>query len=447
MIYNYFMIRFGFLTSVAIGILLIVYMRSCRQEIVPERYRPRNEHETYKQSLRQANILESALGQEWLKSSRQSLENPFTVNPPHKEAFFLDPAKAESMGYRFSVKRGQKIEVKVVMLQTDSMKIFIDLYRVNNDSLKYYQHVASADSSHYQLAFEPRKDADYILRLQPELLRGGRFNITIQKVPSYSFPVAGRSSKSIWSYFGAPRDDGKRDHHGVDIFAKRHTPIIAPVRAYVRSVTTRSMGGNIIWLRDSRGHNLYFAHLQTQLVNPRTYVNAGDTIGTVGNTGNAKSTPTHLHFGIYRGGPIDPINFIRETNTIMPNITAGLEVLGYWVRTKENTYLKENDLAVHIDTLEEYQPMKVIGVVQSSYRVALPNGLIGYINESEIEPTTEPILKQFAAEPYSLLVSPSQNSITKAKLTTGEALSILAMHERYWLVRTSIGQFGWVQVL
>jgi hypothetical protein len=117
------------------------------------------------------------------------------------------------------------------------------------------------------------------------------------------------------------------------------------------------------------------------------------------------------------------------------------------VRTKENTYLKENDLAVHIDTLEEYQPMKVIGVVQSSYRVALPNGLIGYINESEIEPTTEPILNQLATEPYTLLVSPSQNSITKANLTIGEALSIIARHERYWLVRTSLGKFGWVQAL
>ena len=445
--YNYFMIRFGFLTSVAIGILLLAYMRGCRQENVPERYRPRNEHDVYKLSLIQANIHESALGKDWVKSSRKSLEQAIEVEPPYKEAFFLDPAKAESMGYRFSVKRGQKIEVKVVMLHTDSMKVFIDLYRFNNDSLKYYQHVASADSSDYQLAFEPRRDADYILRLQPELLRGGRFSITIQKVPSYSFPVAGRSSKSIESYFGAPRDDGKREHHGVDIFARRHTPIIAPTRAYVRSVTTRGIGGNIIWLRDSRGHNLYFAHLQTQLVNPRTYVNPGDTIGTVGNTGNAKLTPTHLHFGIYRGGPIDPINFIRETNTTLPNITADLEVLGYWVRTKENTYLKENSLAVHIDTLEAYQPMKVIGVVQSSYRVALPNGLVGYIEESEIEPTTEPILNQLAAEPYTLLVSPSQNSITKANLTIGEALSILAMHEKYWLVRTSLGQFGWVQAL
>ena len=441
------MIRFGFLTSVTIGILLIAYMRGCREEIVPDRYQPRNEYDVYKHALIQANIHKSALGKDWLKSSQKALEIPISVEPPYKEAFFLDPAKAESMGYRFSVMRGQKIEVKVSMLIADSVKVFIDLYRVNNDSLRNYQHVASADSTEHQLAFEPRRDADYILRLQPELLRGGRFDVTIQKIPSFSFPVNGKSSKSIGSYFGDPRDGGKRDHHGVDIFAKRHTPIIAPTRAYVRSVATRGLGGKVIWLRDSKGHNLYFAHLQKQIAKPQTYVNPGDTIGTVGNTGNAKSTPTHLHFGIYRGGPIDPINFIRETNNVLPNITAGIEVLGNWVRTKDKSYLKEYNLAVHIDTLEVYQPMKVVGIVQSSYRVVLPNGLIGYINEAEIEPAAEPISSQLALVPHSLLLSPSQNSITKATLVTGESLAILAMHKSYWFVRTSVGQFGWIQSL
>ncbi len=63
---------------------------------------------------------------------------------------------------------------------------------------------------------------------------------------------------------------------------------------------------------------MYFAHLQTQEVEEMSYVVAGQRIGTVGNTGNARRTPPHLHFGIYvRGeGPVDPVNFIKKINSM-----------------------------------------------------------------------------------------------------------------------------------
>ena len=161
----------------------------------------------------------------------------------------------------------------------------------------------------------------------------------------------------------------------------------------------------MVWLRDSKGHSIYFAHLQKQIAKSRTYVNPGDTIGTVGNTGNAKNTPTHLHFGIYRRGPIDPINFIKETNTELPNITANLESLGNWGRTKKTTFLRYPEVsAAVIDTLAEHQPMKVIGAVKSSYRVELPNGAIGYIEASNIESTLEPIASRTALAPRALTV-------------------------------------------
>ena len=44
---------------------------------------------------------------------------------------------------------------------------------------------------------------------------------------------------------------------------------------------------------------LYYAHLDTQLVAPGQIVRAGDPIGTIGNTGNAITTPPHLHFGVF----------------------------------------------------------------------------------------------------------------------------------------------------
>lgn len=41
----------------------------------------------------------------------------------------------------------------------------------------------------------------------------------------------------------------------------------------------------------------------------------GDTLGLVGNTGNAKTTAPHLHFGIYKSGQgaINPLPFVKLT--------------------------------------------------------------------------------------------------------------------------------------
>ena len=59
---------------------------------------------------------------------------------------------------------------------------------------------------------------------------------------------------------------------------------------------------------------LYYAHLNEQWVEPGDFVLTGQPLGAVGNTGNAVTTPPHLHFGVYvrrRGGAQDPAEFLR----------------------------------------------------------------------------------------------------------------------------------------
>ncbi|MEM9328568.1 MAG: M23 family metallopeptidase, partial [Bacteroidota bacterium] len=286
-----------------LGFLLLL---GCRQdEKVPERFYPRNDHEAYWHHLRQANLLETALGKEWLAAAARTFEHPIKVRLPYQEVFELPNRRAEAYGYRFQVNRGQKVLIRLDLASEDSAAVFIDLFRIDNDSLQDYRHVASADSA-FDLGFEPRKDAPYLLRLQPELLRGGLFTLTIETVASLDFPVAGKGRRAIQSFFGDPRDGGRREHHGVDIFAKRHTPILAPTDGRIRSVDTKKLGGKVVWLYDQqRGAHLYFAHLHEQKVVERQQVQKGDTLVTVGNTGNARFTHPHLNFGFYKNGPID----------------------------------------------------------------------------------------------------------------------------------------------
>ena len=379
-----------------VGLLLIAFLSGCKEEVVPLPYYPRSEHDAYLKSLENANLLSTALGKDWETAAAEALNNPVRINTPFMEAFYLDPKKAESVGYRFTAKRGHKVLVDIdfQISEDDTTRVFADLYRVEDDSLGIWRHVATADKDELMISFGSRKDADYILRLQPELLRGGNFKVTIRKVPSLRFPVAGKDSKSVGSFFGDPRDGGRREHHGVDIFARRHTPIIAPSKGYVRFVGTRGMGGKVIWIRDQEtGDNLYFAHLQDQLVERNTRVEPGDTIGTVGNTGNARYTPPHLHFGIYNRGPLDPWNFIAELNERPDSIEADTGVLGKWIEATKVTFLTQSadEEGSVVDTVGINEVMKAYGTSSDLYRVVLPDGTSGYIASGSVKPAFEEV--------------------------------------------------------
>jgi len=302
-------------------VLILLTLSGCKKEKVPKAFYPRSAHEAYRHSLEQANLIETALGHDWIRAGEEALKEPLNISLPYERVFYWDPKGAEAGGYRFLVKRGIRVEVEVSVYSRDSLLLFADLFRETGDSVIHRFHVATTDEEMHRLEFEPRRDSYYALRLQPELLRGGNFKVLIREFPSIGFPVKGKKSKSISSYFGDPRDGGNREHHGVDIFAPRNTPVLAPSNASVTRVGEGKIGGRYIWLYDSRrSMYLYFAHLELQEVDRGENVVAGQRIGTVGNTGNARTTPPHLHFGIYSNGPIDPIYFISETDTIPKEI-------------------------------------------------------------------------------------------------------------------------------
>ena len=107
--------------------------------------------------------------------------------------------------------------------------------------------------------------------------------------------------------FGASRDAGQRHHQGVDIFVQRLTPVLA-VAAGRAMPGKDALGGNTVWL-NTPGTSYYYAHLDRVAVRDQQRVKVGDVLGYVGNTGNARRMPSHLHFGVYRWGrtPIDPL--------------------------------------------------------------------------------------------------------------------------------------------
>ena len=118
-------------------------------------------------------------------------------------------------------------------------------------------------------------------------------------------PVKGATSKSwdLKSYWYYPWGVSGI-HKGIDIFAPQKTPVFSPVNGFVSSAGYTKNGGYYTNVIGTDFRLYYFAHLNTSGINQFGFVNKGQQIGVVGNSGNAVSKPYHLHFSVFSLFPI-----------------------------------------------------------------------------------------------------------------------------------------------
>jgi Peptidase family M23 len=135
----------------------------------------------------------------------------------------------------------------------------------------------------------------------------------------YTFPVTGNAV--FGDTYGANRSDVPGGwHHGDDIFAPLGQPVVAVANGKVYKVGWNKVGGWRLWLRDAQGNRFYYAHLSgyTKFGKSGTQVKAGQQLGFIGNTGDAFTTPHHLHFEIHPvallylayAGAVDPTKYL-----------------------------------------------------------------------------------------------------------------------------------------
>jgi murein DD-endopeptidase MepM/ murein hydrolase activator NlpD len=112
-------------------------------------------------------------------------------------------------------------------------------------------------------------------------------------------PVVGVQPRDLSNSWHDPRSGG-RVHKGIDIFASRGTEVVAVADGIISYIGDQRLGGHCVWLTTENGASFYYAHLDRWA--PGLYegmeVQSGDLLGFVGNTGNAKNTPSHLHFAV-----------------------------------------------------------------------------------------------------------------------------------------------------
>ena len=145
-----------------------------------------------------------------------------------------------------------------------------------------------------------------------------------EQVPGYEVTENDRNGDFLWpvpGYGTVSQGYDATKHTGIDISAEQGIAVIAAadgtvsqVQTWDGSTTTGDQSyGNMVQITHADERTTLYAHLSKVLVSSGDSVSAGETIGYVGNTGNADGA--HLHFEVRQSGQtVDPRPFITGGN-------------------------------------------------------------------------------------------------------------------------------------
>jgi murein DD-endopeptidase MepM/ murein hydrolase activator NlpD len=113
-----------------------------------------------------------------------------------------------------------------------------------------------------------------------------------------------------------PRPGQVRGHEGQDLFCNFGAPLLAVQRGRIL-FDTNGLGGRIARLHVRGGSYWYYAHLSrwnSAEFHSGDRVKPGDVVGYCGHSGDALTTPNHLHFGWYTkdGKAHNPMKVLLE---------------------------------------------------------------------------------------------------------------------------------------
>lgn len=321
----------------------------------------------------------------WQSAFKDAHKDSIAVTLPYGEKGTFNPLQDLAYSYTVNLKEGEVL-IAEVMRDSLNQNIFMDILELNGSE---YKPLKSAKANESMISYEPEKSGTYKVIIQPEMSSDSDFFISITKKPLYTtFPVAGKGNAAVMSFWGMERDGGKRSHEGIDIFAKKGTPVIAITDGMVSYAGERGLGGKQVWVRDGLfSASLYYAHLDAIKVQDGSRVKTGDTLGFVGNTGNAKFTPPHLHFGIYRNyGAVDPLPFVYTIENIsQKQFSRNYKSLTLKVKAKANLRQGPSTEMPVIGTLGADDTLILLGQSKDWLHVQTSLGKKAFINKSLVK--------------------------------------------------------------
>jgi hypothetical protein len=233
------------------------------------------------------------------------------------------------------------------------------------------------------------------------------------------------------------------------MFAARKTPVVAAANGRVTRVDETTIGGKVVWVKaENRDYTLYYAHLDSQLVKDGDRVQIGDTLGLMGNTGNARTTSPHLHFGVYTfSGPVDPLPFVNPDQGQPEKIIAPITMvgeLGRSISAPTKIFNEPDDNSIPNAEIEPNTLFRIEAASSSWYKMILPDGRQGYVRYRSVDDIEKPLRRLAVKTNLPLLDRPDSLAAKKTSIPSGETVDILANFNDYYFIATRDKINGWI---
>ena len=411
----------------------------------------RGQYPARQQLLRKLNndpLYTPTLMEQWDGQARRSLLEPLPVVFPYAERWLVLPQTSQAITFTVVAQQGRVLDISTQRESTAQGGLVIEVFDLQGDDLRPVTSIGPADD---QLRWPIPISGTYKVRVQSVPGTIGAFAIALDEQFALEFPVDTDAADPVRSLFGMPRDGGSREHHGIDIFAARHTPVIAAADGYVSRVGTSPRGGLHIWQRasDESGKSmgtLYYAHLEDTFVTAGTWVDRGTPIGTVGNSGNAISTPPHLHFGLYQRfqGPQDPLPLTGPAKRSRISIANGHRWPQWASINRDSVNVRAGPGTEHAvkTTVGRGELVAVEAATAGWLRIRTGAGERGFLSASLVGALlNQPLV---LAEESDMQTYPENSSATLAALEAQQSVRLLGQFGAARYVETDTGLRGWI---
>jgi murein DD-endopeptidase MepM/ murein hydrolase activator NlpD len=227
------------------------------------------------------------------------------VTPGHP---LFDGERKIKLHYGFAARRAVDLRISVVRARSGNVvRVYTERSAHPGERLKRVWNGLTRRG-------KAAPDGRYEFRVGPAGERD-RFAASF-RLEGHAFPVAGpHGTRGAIGEFHAPRNGG-RIHEGFDITGACGTPLLAARGGVVkRAGFDPVLYGNYV-LVDARKSklDLFYAHMTSpSRAGDGERVKTGELVGDIGRTGNAASTPCHLHIELRIGGePVNPEPYLRS---------------------------------------------------------------------------------------------------------------------------------------
>jgi murein DD-endopeptidase MepM/ murein hydrolase activator NlpD len=212
-----------------------------------------------------------------------------------------------------NLKIAKEKEIEILTLKENELITQNKLHAMKiKDKIKDIEELSSKlDDIEEIIGVKKVDEANPITRAQLAKITSSERIHMLRLVPNGS-PLKKTKITAKFGYRIHPITKKRKFHRGIDLKAKRRTPIYVTADGVVRFVQSKNKGafGRVVIVSHNYGFETVYAHLYKTKVKVGDVVKKGDLIALSGNSG--RSTGPHLHYEVkYASRVLNPWNFIR----------------------------------------------------------------------------------------------------------------------------------------